>query len=128
MIEYRAITRPDVPAIMGMCRREGWTSFARDTEPTWAILTAPGVTTLVAVEEGKVLGFVQMQSDGLLQAHLSNILVVPERRRQGIGSQLIREAFARCGAERVDLVTETAPEFYRSFVHQEWFGFRLHPQ
>ena len=75
-----------------------------------------------------MVGFAQMQSDGLIQAHLSLIVVARGRRGQGIGRRLIEDAFARCGAKRVDLLsTEDADAFYRSFAHREHPGFRLYP-
>jgi ribosomal protein S18 acetylase RimI-like enzyme len=85
------------------------------------------VDTVVAEENGKAVGFTQMQSDGVVQAHLSLILVARDRRRQGIGTRLVSEAFARSGGKRVDLLTEDAQEFYRSFAHKEQPGFRIYP-
>ena len=86
MIEYRPIERGDLDEIVALCEIEGWTSFPEDPERAWRALTAPGVHTLVAVEPGGIAGFVQMQSDGEIQAHLSLVLVVEERRRRGIAS------------------------------------------
>ena len=97
-----------------------------DPEITWEALTAPGVCTVVSVEGDEVVGFAQMQSDGHIQAHLSLVLVAPRHRRKGIGRRLIAEAFVRSGAKRVDLVTEGADEFYRSFKHKELSGYRLY--
>ena len=42
-----------------------------DAATTWQVLTAPGVRTVVAVDGAEVVGFAQVQSDGLIQAHLS---------------------------------------------------------
>lgn len=42
--------------------------------------------------------------------------------------RLVTEAFARSGGTRVDLIANEAQDFYRSFVHKEWSGFRLYPQ
>lgn len=128
MIEYRLIERGDLAGVIKLCEAEPWPSYTKDAERTWKVLTAPGVYTVVAVEGDEVAGFAQMQSDSLIQAHLSLILVAAHRRRQSIGTQLVREAFCRCGAERVDVITEDMPDFYRSFAHKEWFGFRIHPQ
>jgi len=127
-VEYRQIAKADTPGIAALCAAEGWTSYTRDSELTWRILIAPGATTWVAVDSGRVVGFIVMQSDGRLQAHISLILVAADHRRQGIGTKLVQEAFRQCGAERIDVVTERAPEFYRSFAHHEWHGFRIHPQ
>jgi hypothetical protein len=46
-----------------------------------------------------------------------------------VGHQLLEQAFARSGAQYLDLVsTEGADAFYRSFDHKEFRGFRLYPK
>lgn len=128
MIQYKSVERQHLAEIINLCRVENWPSYIKDPEFTWRVLTAPGVTTMVAVDSDKVVGFAQMQSDGLIQAHLSLILVDKDYRRQGIGTRLVEEAFTKSGGKRIDLTTEDIPDFYRSFNHYEWFGFRIHPQ
>ena len=128
MAEFRSIAKGDLADVVALCEAEGWPSFAEDPERAWRALTAPGVTAVVAVASGRVVGFVQMQSDGVIQAHLSLVLVEREHRGQGIGTKLVREAFRLCGAERVDAITDSAPGFYRSFAHKWWNGFRIYPQ
>lgn len=128
MIQYKPVEKQHLAGIIDLCKVENWPSYIKDPKFTWRVLTAPGVTTMVAVDSHKIVGFVQMQSDGLIQAHLSLILVDKDYRRQGIATRLVKEAFARSGGKRIDLTTEDTPDFYRSFNHKEWFGFRIHPQ
>jgi ribosomal protein S18 acetylase RimI-like enzyme len=75
-----------------------------------------------------VVGFAQLLSDGEIQAHLSLIAVAPTHRRQGIALALLRAALARAGGIRIDLITETAPEFYAAMRHRRLEGFRIYPQ
>ena len=126
-IQYTRIEKKHSDAIINLCRLENWTSFTEDPDITWQALTAPGVITVVALDSDKIVSFIQLQSDGSIQAHLSLILVEKDHRRQGIGTRLVNEAFAISGARRIDLTTEDMPDFYRSFNHKEWFGFRIHP-
>jgi ribosomal protein S18 acetylase RimI-like enzyme len=115
-------------AIIALCRDEEWPSFLADRDRTLRVLTLPGVTAVVAVENDEVLGFAYVQSDGAIQAHLSLIAVSRAHRRRGIGRLLVREAFARCGAERIDLVsTEENDGFYESFAHRRFVGYRIYP-
>jgi ribosomal protein S18 acetylase RimI-like enzyme len=82
----------------------------------------------VAIEQRSVVGFAEMLSDGELQAYLALVAVDAGRRGEGIGRRLVAEALAMAGAERVDLLSESASfEFYRSFPHVEKPGFRLYP-
>lgn len=128
MVVFEPVNKSHLAGVVKLCELEGWMSYAEDPETTWRALTAPGVSTVVAVEDDSVIGFAQMQSDGLIQAHLSVVLVARDRRRRGIAARLVRESFRRAGGKRVDAVTEDAADFYRSFVHKEWRGFRIYPE
>ncbi len=128
MIAYQPIDRESLSGVVALCAAEGWPSFTKDPEVTWKALTAPGVSTVVAREGLRVVGFAQMLGDAQITAFLSLLLVHPDYRRQGIGRALIAEAFRRTGGQRVDLVTDTAGAFYRSFRHVEFEGFRIYPQ
>lgn len=128
MVEYKSFDKQHLDGAIRLCEAEGWSSYTENPETTWQALTAPGSHTIVAVESDKLVGFVQLQSDGLIQAHLSVLCVARDRRRNGIGRHLVEEAFGQCGAKRIDvLATEGAEEFYRSFNHKQIPGYRLYP-
>ena len=128
-IDYVPIAREHLDGVIRLCEIEKYPSYIQDAERTWRALTAPGVCTVVAIQDGRAVGFAQMQSDGLIQAHLILIVVDRDLRRRGIGRRLIWEAFTRAGGQRVDLLsTEGADAFYRSFEHQEFPGFRIYPE
>lgn len=92
------------------------------------ILTAPGVTTVVAVDDGAVIGFAELFSDGHLQAYLANLVVAADERGSGIGRRLVGEALRLAGGERIDVLsTEEAIGFYRSLPHTDKPGFRIYP-
>jgi len=128
MIEYADFAERHLVALSLFAASEGWDSF-RDPDLVWRALNAPGCITLVAEDAGKLIGFIQVQSDLGIHAHLSNILVAKTHRRFGIARRLVEIAFSRSGAKYLDLVsTEGSDDFYRSFDHQEFPGFRLYPQ
>ncbi len=127
-IHFKRVEREHIPGIMQLCAEEGWPSYAEQPEITWQALTAPGVCSLVALEGEEVIGVVQMQSDGHIQAHLSLLAVAAGFRRLGIGRRLVEQAFALSGAKRIDLVASLdAEDFYRTFPHQAYPGFRIYP-
>jgi ribosomal protein S18 acetylase RimI-like enzyme len=68
-----------------------------------------------------------VNSDSHIQAHLSLMAISANHRRQGIGRALLEHAVPLTGAQRVDLVTDTAEEFYSSFDHHTFTGFRIYP-
>jgi ribosomal protein S18 acetylase RimI-like enzyme len=116
--------------VVEMCCSLEWDNFRYDPDLTRRSLTAPGVTTIIAVarDPGEVVGFAQVFGDGVFQTHLGLLAVDEKWRRGGIGRGLVEEAFARVGAERMDLISsDESLDFYRSLKHREQVGFRIYP-
>jgi len=126
-MEIRRYSLDDLPGILRLCEAEHWPSFPKNPPLANRALTAPGVTTMVAIDSGRVIGFAQLQSDGQLQAHLSLIAVDNDYRGQGIARQLIGVALLQAGGQRVDLITDSAEGFYSKLPHKRMSGFRLYP-
>jgi ribosomal protein S18 acetylase RimI-like enzyme len=128
MATVRPFAPADLDGVIALCADEGWPSFPEDPPRALRALTAPGVTTIVAAEDGAVVGFAQLVSDGEIQAHLSLVAVAPANRRQGLALKMLQEGLARAGGLRIDLITDTAPEFYAALPHRQMQGFRIYPQ
>jgi ribosomal protein S18 acetylase RimI-like enzyme len=129
MVHYEPISRASLPGVMALLQAEGWPSYTANAEVAWKALTAPGAQTVVALVGGHVVGVAQMLSDGQVVAFLSILIVHRDYRRRGIGRELVCKAFERTGARRgVDLLTDSADTFYRSFAHHEFRGFRVYPE
>jgi ribosomal protein S18 acetylase RimI-like enzyme len=126
-MEIRRYATADLPAIIRLCEAEGYPSFPEDPARAGRVLTAPGVTTMVAEEAGWLVGFAQLQSDGEVQAHLSLIVVDPAFRRRHVARDLIEAALGTAGGERIDLLTDSAEGFYAALPHLKKPGFRLYP-
>ena len=126
-MEIRRFADADLDEVLRLCRTEGYPTHAEDPARALRALTAPGVTTVVADTGSALAGFAQMQSDGEIQAHLSLIVVDPTQRRQGIARSMIETAFRLTGALRIDLVTDSADDFYRALPHIRMSGYRLYP-
>jgi len=127
-VAYVPFDASKLDAVVGLCAAQGWPSFPDDPARAARALVAPGVTTVVAWEDGAVLGFATMLSDGEIQAYLSLLVVAASRRGEGIGRALVREALGRAGGVRVDLLAEAAAEgFYAAMPHRRLPGFRVYP-
>jgi GNAT superfamily N-acetyltransferase len=115
--------------IVALCAAEGWPSFPEDPARAARALTAPGVVTVVAIDDAAVLGFATVLSDGEIQAYLSLLVVASAHRRAGIGRGLVELAAHRAGGVRVDLLAEDGAEpFYETFPHRRKAGFRIYPE
>jgi ribosomal protein S18 acetylase RimI-like enzyme len=110
--------------LIALVAAEGWSEYADDVQRTYRALTAPGVTTLVAIAGGGVAGAIQVQSDGLIQAHVSMLLIDQSRRGVGLGSRLLREGLERAGGVQLDIRTRTEG-YYERLGASRSLGFRL---
>jgi GNAT superfamily N-acetyltransferase len=132
MIRVVPFHREHRDGMVRLCRAEGWSSYADDPILAERVWSAPGVTTVVAIDDalpiGMVAGFAQFQGDGAIQAHLTTVLVDESSRGRGIGRALVIEGFWMTGCQRLDLVSVAgADRFYESFEHQRHHGYRIHP-
>jgi len=91
------------------------------------VCTAPGCTAYVAELGGTVVGWAQAMGDGVLQSHLGFVAVHPDHRRRGIARLLVVATFQATHTKRMDLITDSATEFYTSFAHKQMSGFRIYP-
>jgi len=79
---------------------------------------------LIALVAGRVVGVIQVQSDGVIQAHLSMLLLDREWRGRGLGSRLLRDGLDRAGGLQLDIRTRTEG-YYERFGASRSLGFRL---
>jgi ribosomal protein S18 acetylase RimI-like enzyme len=110
--------------VIELVAAEGWTEYADDVARTHRALTGPGVTTLVASVGGRVVGAIQVQSDGVIQAHVSMLLIDQNWRGAGLGSRLLREGLERAGGKYLDIRTRTEG-YYERLGASRSPGFRL---
>jgi ribosomal protein S18 acetylase RimI-like enzyme len=117
-------TRAHLDGLIALIAAEGWNEYTDDAERTYRALSAPGVTTLVAVAGRRVVGAIQVQSDGVIQAHVSMLLIDREWRGRRLGSALLREGLERAGGLRLDIRTRTEG-YYERLGASRSLGFRL---
>jgi ribosomal protein S18 acetylase RimI-like enzyme len=118
------LARGHLDGLIALVAAEGWEEYSGDVERTYRALTAPGVTALAATVAGRVVGAIQVQSDGIIQAHVSMLLIDPGWRGHGLGSRLLREGLRRAGGLQLDIRTRTEG-YYERLGASRSFGFRL---
>jgi ribosomal protein S18 acetylase RimI-like enzyme len=117
-ISIEPFTRGHLEGLIALVAAEGWTEYTDDVERTHRALTAPGVTTLVAIAGGHLVGAIQIQSDGVIQAHVSMLLIDRNSRGTGLGSRMLRQGLERAGGVQLDIRTRTeAPRPARPSSH-----------
>ena len=116
--------RAHLDGLVALVAAEGWTEYSEDPERTFRALSAPGVTTLVALADVRVVGAIQVQSDGVMQAHVSMLLIDREQRGRRLGSRLLAEGLERAGGQFLDIRTRTEG-YYERLGASRSLGFRL---
>jgi hypothetical protein len=124
-------TAPFVPEqldeVIELCEAEGWATLTEDPARALRAFTAPGVVTLVALDDDEeVVGFAQTLTDGAVQAYLARLIVAEGDVAAASGGLLLARSLAASGALRADLLAaEGSEDFYRSFPHRQGPGFRI---
>jgi GNAT superfamily N-acetyltransferase len=108
-VEIVPFVAEHLDGVIRLCVAEGWPSFTEDPERAIRVLTAPGVTTVIAMDGGQVVGFAELLSDGELQAFLANLAVDERFRGRGTGRALVVGALRVAGGERIDCSAKTGP-------------------
>jgi ribosomal protein S18 acetylase RimI-like enzyme len=116
--------REHLDGALALFAAEGWGTYTADPERTYRALLSPASTTLVALDGATVIGVVQLQSDGEIQAHLSALVVANGWRGAGLGRGMLREALDRAGGIRIDILSRSE-RFYRRLGARPVPGFRL---
>ena len=84
-----------------------------DREELWALYLKYPHTFLVEVSD-RIDGYIVFRPDG----HIISMAVIPERRRTGIGTQLVKEAIDQCSGKPLRLEVRVgnigAQQFYLS--------------
>jgi ribosomal protein S18 acetylase RimI-like enzyme len=125
-VDIRPFEDADAEGVARLATAVQWPSLT-DPETVRRVCTAPGSAAYTAILEGTVVGWAQALGDGVLQSHLSFLAVHPEHRRHGIAKLLTVAVFQATGTLRMDLVTDSAEEFYELFEHKQMTGYRIYP-
>jgi GNAT superfamily N-acetyltransferase len=90
MIDYRTMNADDIDAGLTLCRSAGWNQLDND----WKLFLdlTPGGSRVAIDENGKVVGTAATIDYEDHFSWIGMVLVDPEKKRQGIGTQLLREA------------------------------------
>jgi ribosomal protein S18 acetylase RimI-like enzyme len=123
-VSIEPFAQAHLDGLIALVAAEGWTEYTEDVQRTYRALSARGVTTLVALADGRVVGAIQVQSDGVIQAHVSMLLIDREWRGRRLGSRLLREGLERAGGLWLDIRTRTEG-YYERLGASRSLGFRL---
>ena len=103
--------------VLHLYQAVGWTNYTNQPQMLEQALSH-SLTTYLARDGEEIVGLVRLVGDGFSSVFVQDLIVLPSYQRQGIGSNLMKEALADYkDAYQVQLVTEQTEKtmnFYRS--------------
>jgi N-acetylglutamate synthase-like GNAT family acetyltransferase len=88
-MEYRAAEPRDYQALREFLSKNGWEKRVADAERFCAMMDNAD-RTVVAVENGRVVGFARALCDGVSNGYIGTVAVAEDHRGLGIGREIVR--------------------------------------
>ena len=89
MIEYRAAEPRDFDAVRQFLADNGWEKRVADVE-RFRKMMENASRTVVAVENGRIIGFARALCDGVSNGYIGTVAVAEDMRGKGIGRELVQ--------------------------------------
>ena len=100
----------------------GWTAYTEDL-PALKRGFQNSLLILAAYEDGELIGLIRAVGDGATIVFVQDILVIPQKQRQGIGTALLKAVLDRySNVRQLQLTTDNTPKtvaFYKSLGFSE---------
>jgi ribosomal protein S18 acetylase RimI-like enzyme len=90
MVVYRPIQTDDYEAVKTFLADNGWGARVSDVERFHAMVEGAD-RTMVALDDGRVVGFARALCDGVSNGYISMVAVAEDLRRQGIGRRMVED-------------------------------------
>eukprot|EP01031_Cornospumella_fuschlensis_P008703 gene8703-biopygen7295 len=119
-MDVRPIQPDEIEAARQLLADNHWGPRVQDPA-VFRQLLAQSQVTLVAVDGGRVVGFLRAITDGLFNGYISMVVVAASHRGRGIGTQLVQAAMG--SDERMTWVLRAGRDGVSAFY--EKLGFRV---
>ena len=127
MVNITKETSVSVDDILPLYQAVGWTNYTNQPQMLAQALTH-SLAIYLARDGEKIVGLVRLVGDGFSSVFVQDLIVLPSYQRQGIGSNLMKEALADYkDAYQIQLATEQTEKtlgFYRSLGFETLSSFQ----
>ncbi|MBP5178735.1 MAG: GNAT family N-acetyltransferase [Lachnospiraceae bacterium] len=121
-MEIREYIKYNEEEILRLYTAVGWTAYTENT-PVLQEGFKNSMLVLAAYEGEELLGIIRTVGDGVTIVFVQDILVFPDKQRQGIGTALLKAILNRYPKVRqIELATDNTPQtvaFYKSMGFSE---------
>lgn len=122
-MEIREYIDFNIDEIRRLYSEVGWTAYTENM-PALEQGYKNSMTVLAAYEDDELLGIIRTVGDGFTIVFIQDILVFPEKQRQGIGTALLKAVLDRYpNVRQIELATDNTPKtvaFYKSLGFSEF--------
>ena len=117
MIKFTKESSVSIDDVLHLYQAVGWTNYTNQPQMLEQALTH-SLAIYLAHDGEEIVGLVRLVGDGFSSVFIQDLIVLPSYQRQGIGSNLMKEALADYkDAYQIQLATEQTEKnlgFYRS--------------
>lgn len=115
--------RPTGSEFTSLVESAGWQGIAEKGPAVLEEALSNSWYTITAVHDGRVIGMGRIISDGVLQALICDLIIVPDYQGSSVGSGILKRLLARCAERDIPLVQLFAAAdkagFYKKFGFEE---------
>ena len=127
MIKITKERSVSIDDVLHLYQAVGWTNYTNQPQMLEQALSH-SLATYLARDGEKIVGLVRLVGDGFSSVFVQDLIVLPSYQRQGIGSNLMKEALADYkDVYQIQLVTEETEKtlgFYRSLGFETLSSFQ----
>lgn len=127
MIKITKETSVSLDDVLHLYQAVGWTNYTNPPQMLFQALSH-SLATYLARDGEKIVGLVRLVGDGFSSVFVQDLIVLPTYQRQGIGSDLMKQAlFDYKDTYQIQLATEKTEKtlgFYRSLGFETLSSFQ----
>jgi ribosomal protein S18 acetylase RimI-like enzyme len=123
-VELHVVTAWDAMEIVSLYRSAGWWQDGRDDPYEVGDLIRGSLVFVVAVDRasGRAVGMGRAISDGVSDAYIQDLVVLPEYRGRGIGRAILRRILEGCRERGIGWIALIAEGGSGAFYRRLGFG------